>query len=99
MRQHGDALLREMGVGIVGTSGLVRFGLDEFEAHRIAQSRDDLILQLEQVGDVFLETIRPEMRARLRIYELGVTSPTWTPMRNSMRRSATKSVLRIAIER
>ena len=41
-------------------------------AQAIGQSRDHLILQLEQVGDVFLEAVGPEMRAGVRIDELGV---------------------------
>ncbi len=38
----------------------------------VAQSRHDLILQLEQVGHVFLEAVGPEMGAGRRVDELGV---------------------------
>ena len=60
------------GVGVPGTGGLFRFRLDEFDAQRIRQPRHHLILQLEQVGDVFLEAVGPEMRAGFCVDELGV---------------------------
>ena len=44
---------------------LFRFRLDEFVTQAIGQSPHHLILQLEQVGDVFLESFGPEMRTRM----------------------------------
>ena len=59
-------------VGAFGTGVLFRLRPDEFIAQAIGQSRHDLILELEQVGDVFLEAVGPKMRAGARIDELGV---------------------------
>jgi hypothetical protein len=42
------------------------------EPQRICQSRHHLILQPEQIGYVFLDAVGPEMRAGLRVDELGV---------------------------
>ena len=59
-------------VGVSDALVSLRLGLDEFDAQRVGQSRDHLILQLEQVGHVLLESIRPEMGARLRVDQLRV---------------------------
>jgi hypothetical protein len=49
-----------------------RFRPDEFVVQRIGQARDHLILQLEQVRDVLLEPVGPEMRAGFGVDELCV---------------------------
>ena len=50
----------------------LRLGLHQLIAQRIGQSRHHLILQLEEIGDAFLEPIGPEMRAGLAINKLRV---------------------------
>ena len=42
-----------------------RFRLDQFVTQTVRKPRYDLILQLEQVGDVLVEAVGPEMRAGL----------------------------------
>ena len=49
-----------------------RFGAHQSEAETVGQSRHHLILQLEQVGHILLEAVRPKMRTRLRIDQLRV---------------------------
>ena len=51
------------GVGVFGVGAFSASALTSSIAQRIGQSRDHLILQLEQVGHVFLEAVGPEMRA------------------------------------
>jgi hypothetical protein len=63
LRQQGPADGEIGRVGVFGTGALFRFDLEEFVTQRICQSRHHLILQLEQVGDIFLEALGPEMRA------------------------------------
>src|SRR5271155_1298811 len=50
-------------VRVFGVGSCFRFRPDEFAVQRIGQSRDHLILQREQVGNVLLEAVAPEMRA------------------------------------
>ena len=60
------------GVWVFGVGSRFRFRPDEFVAQRIGQSCHHLILQLEQVGHVFLEAVGPEMRAGFGVDELRV---------------------------
>ena len=53
-------------------SALASFGFHQFVAERISQSRDDLILELEQIRQIILEAIGPEMRAGLTVNKLRV---------------------------
>ena len=80
--EHGIAAHREIDdVGVVGMRASCGLRLDELEAQSIVQSRHDLILQLEQVADVFLEAFGPEMGAGFRIDELRVdTHPVPIPL-------------------
>jgi hypothetical protein len=48
------------------------FSLDEFDAQCVGQLRHDLVLKIEQVGDVFVESVGPEMRAGFGVDKLGV---------------------------
>jgi hypothetical protein len=48
---------------------------DELVVQGIRQSRDHLILQLEQVGQVFFEPVGPDMRAGFGVDELRVPLP------------------------
>ena len=59
-------------IGVFGTRASFGFRLDELETQSIGQSRHHLILQLEQVGDVFLKAFGPEMGARFGVDELRV---------------------------
>ena len=48
------------------------FGVHQLDLKRASQARDHFVLELEKVHDVFLESIRPEMRAGFCVDELGV---------------------------
>ena len=65
-------MARSMASGLFERALFCRFRLDQFETQGVAQSRHDLILQLEQVGHVFLEAVGPEMRAGFGVDELRV---------------------------
>ena len=60
------------GVEIVDARVSLRLRDDEFVAQAIRQPRYDLILQFQQIGDVFIEPVGPEMRAGFRIDQLCV---------------------------
>ena len=71
--QHCFATRGEINrVRILGTCVLFCFCRDQLVAQSISQPRHHLILQLEEVGYVFLEAVSPEMRAGLAIDELRV---------------------------
>ena len=53
-----------------------RFRFDEFIAEIVGQSCDHVILQLEEVSHVFLESVGPKMRAGFAVDELGVDAHT-----------------------
>ena len=51
---------------------LLRLGLRQFVAQTVGKPCNDFILQLEEVGDAFLEPVGPEVRARFAINQLRV---------------------------
>jgi hypothetical protein len=63
-------------VWVFGVGSGLRVRPDEFVVQRIGQSGGHLILQLEQVGHVFLEPVGPEMRAGFDVDELRVDAYT-----------------------
>jgi hypothetical protein len=48
------------------------FGVHQFDLKHAGEARDHFVLELEQVRDVFLEPVGPEMRAGLGVDELRV---------------------------
>ena len=50
----------------------LRLGFHQFVAQAVGEPCYDLILQLEKIGDAFLKTIGPEMRAGFAINQLRV---------------------------
>ena len=57
----------------VGRAGaLRRFSLDKFEVQRVRQSRDHLILQLEQIGGVYSKRSAQRCAPDSRIDELRI---------------------------
>jgi hypothetical protein len=53
------------GVGIawVIVQATLGFGVHQLDLKRAGEARNHFVLELEQVRDVFLESIRPDMRA------------------------------------
>ena len=74
MRSAETAHRQIDGVGISRAivQATLGFGVHQLYLKRAGEARNHFVLQLEQVHDVFLESIRPEMRAGFRVNELGV---------------------------
>ena len=49
-----------------------RFDVSHLQLQSAGEPRDDVVLHLQKVAAVFIETLRPEMRAGFRVDELGV---------------------------
>ena len=51
---------------------LGRLDVGHLQVQRAREPRDDVVLHLQEVGAVLVETLRPEMRTACRVDELGV---------------------------
>ena len=65
-------MVRSIASGFLERAPFSASALVKAVAQTVGQSRHDLILQLEQVGHVLLETVGPQMRAGFGVDELGV---------------------------
>jgi hypothetical protein len=59
-------------VGVRGPFGAPRLGCDEFGVQRVRQTRDDLVLHVEQICERLVEPLGPEMIASLRVDQLHI---------------------------
>ena len=69
------------GVGVGDPPSLSRLRFHQLVAQTVRQPPHHFILQHEQVRDILLEPIRPDMRAGLRVDELRVdTNAAWVAL-------------------
>ena len=69
--EPGQALKIEVyRVGVRRLLRASRFGRDELRVERARQPRDDFVLHVEEVSERLVETLGPEMIARLRVDQL-----------------------------
>jgi hypothetical protein len=61
-----------VGVSWAIVQATLGFGVHQLDLKRASEARDHFVLELEQVHDVVLESIRPDMRAGFRVNELDV---------------------------
>ena len=69
------ALQRQVLRAEIAAAQPARLGSLDFvhlEVQRTREPRDDVVLQLQEVGAILVETLRREMRAAFRVDELGV---------------------------
>ena len=62
-RQTAHRQIDCVGVAWAIVQATLGFGVHQLYLKRAGQARDHFVLELEQIHDVFLESIRPEMRA------------------------------------
>ena len=74
LRSAKPRIVRSMASGFRGRSCRLRWAsaFTQLDLKRAGEARDHFVLELEQVRDVFLEAVGPEMRAAFGVDELGV---------------------------
>ncbi len=71
-RETAHRQIDGVGISRAIVQATLGFGVHQLYLKRAGEACNHFVLQLEQIHDVFLESIRPDLRAGFRVNELGV---------------------------